>query len=345
MKSNWFKHLWFWIPYLILEVYTEAYWMEVQYHQPYWSTLYHAFLEEFLQMVVIKMPMVYLMIYFIEQFAHKKKNYILLFISLAGTLLLFTWFGYIFLLHVIVPYVYPHLEIVGLGGSPTMVNSFMDKIFVSSAVIAINEYLYSQKLREREKELLKEKVETELNFLKAQINPHFLFNTLNNIYALARKKSDETSDVVMKLSKLLRFVLYETNSKQIPIEKEAEFLKNYIDIEKIRFNDRLNVSYTKSIDDPQTLIMPMCMIPLVENAFKHGASQSTQHAFINIDLNLKDKKFELNVVNSFEGNDDGNETGIGLKNLKRQLELCYKNFELDTKKSENEFHSKLVIYL
>ncbi len=345
MLKDWKKHLWFWIPYTFLEVYSEAYWMGIQYQQSFWSTVYHTFLEEVSQIIVIKIPMVYLMLYFIEKLAHQKRNIWKLTLSLTVSILLFSWLGYLFLMHFVVKVIYSHLEIVGLGGFGTMMNSFMDKIFVASVVIALSEYLYSQKLRNRERDLLKEKVETELNFLKSQINPHFLFNTLNNIYALARKKSDDTPEVVLKLSKLLRFVLYEAEARTIPISREIEFLQDYIDLQKIRFGERLQLQFQYEVENEQQEITPMILIPFVENAFKHGASQSTDNSFINIFLKVRGKELWLKVENSFESQTDEELEGIGLKNLKRQLELSYEKFDMNAETNSNRHIAELVIYL
>ena len=345
MQKLWLKHLWFWIPYTVLEVFTEAYWMGLQYKTSYWETHFYAFLEEFSQILVIKIPMVYLMLFFIWKFAHQNRSIWKLVLSLSVTVLLFSWLGYQFLTEFVVHVIYSHMEIVGLKGFGTLLNSFMDKIFVASVVIALNEYLYSQELKNRERELVKEKVETELNYLKTQINPHFLFNTLNNIYSLARKKADETPDVVLKLSKLLRFVLYETEAKSIPISREIEFLQDYIDLQKIRFDKRLNVKFSTSVDEPQTQILPLILIPLVENAFKHGASQSTDSSFVQVDLHLNKGNLNLNVQNSFESANLDKETGIGLKNLQRQLELSYAEFELKKETKEGIYNAELNVNL
>lgn len=345
MQKFWLKHLWFWIPYTLLEVFTEAYWMGLQYKTSFWETHYYAFLEEFSQILVIKIPMVYLMLFFIQKYAHQNRNIWKLVLSLSITVLLFSWLGYQFLTEFVVHVIYSHMEIVGLKGFGTLLNSFMDKIFVASVVIALNEYLYSQELKNRERELVKEKVETELNYLKTQINPHFLFNTLNNIYSLARKKADETPEVVLKLSKLLRFVLYETESRSIPISREIEFLQDYIDLQKIRFDKRLNVKFSTSVDEPQTQILPLILIPLVENAFKHGASQSTDSSFVQVDLKLKDSYLNLKVDNSVESANLEKDTGIGLKNLKRQLELSYAEFELKNEAENGVYKAELNVNL
>lgn len=345
MQKRWVRHLLFWLPYLVLEVYTEAYWMEIQYEQGTWSTFTHAFLEEFAQILIIKIPMVYLMFYFLEKFSHQSKNWLKLILSLVGTLLLFSILGYKFLVYFIVPVIYSHLEIVGVYGFSSILNSFMDKIFIACVAISLKEYFRSQKFKEREKDLLKEKTETELNFLKSQINPHFLFNTLNNIYSLARKKSNETPDVVLKLSKLLRFVLYETKDKFISIAREIEFLHDYIDLQKIRFNERLKIEFKHEIDDYETQIMPLVLIPFVENAFKHGASQSVDESFILIHLKVKENKLNLTVQNSFETQNSDEPEGIGLKNIKRQLELVYSDYKLETQTDGTQFTAELFIDL
>lgn len=323
MQKKWLWHSLLWLPYLILEVNTEFYWMQLQYQQPVWSTLIHAFSEEFLQLILLKVPMVYLMFYYIEKYRYQRKNNLKLFLTLSFILMFFSLAGYVFLMKFTVPVIYSHMKIVGLGGFGTLINSFMDKIFVAGVAIALNEYDNSQKLKKREQTLLNEKIQSELGFLKSQINPHFLFNTLNNIYSLARKKSDETPQIVIKLSKLLRYVLYGTEMKFTEISKEIDFLNDYIDLQKIRFDERLKVDFCFNIDDDNAQILPLLMIPIVENAFKHGAAQSTKNSFINIDLKLKSGMLHFKLNNSFECADIETKKGIGLKNLKRQLELIY----------------------
>jgi len=344
MKKRFARHFIFWLFYLILEVYTEYYWMEIQYKQSVYSTFVHAFLEEFLTILLIKMPMGYLMLYLISKFRHKKSN-IKLIISLSVTLILFSVLGYVFLVHFIVPYIYPHLEIVGIYGYGGILNSFMDKIFLACVMIALYEYSASQKLKQREILLMKEKTEAELNFLKSQINPHFLFNTLNNIYSLAREKSDKTADVILKLSSLLRFMLYETKEKFIPISKEIQFINTYLEIQKIRFDERLKIEFQNSVTDNQKLVLPLILLPFLENAFKHGASESTDDKFIKINLELRNHILNYSVINSFEKNDNEERKGIGLINFERQLKLVYNDFRLQAEAENNIFTAKLYINL
>lgn len=344
MKKRLVRHFIFWLFYLILEVYTEYYWMEIQYKQSVYSTFVHAFWEELLTILLIKMPMGYLMLYFISRFRHTKSN-IKLIISLSVTLILFSVLGYVFLVHFIVPFIYPHLEIVGIYGYGGILNSFMDKIFLACVMIALYEYSASQKLKRREILLMKEKTEAELNFLKSQINPHFLFNTLNNIYSLAREKSDKTADVILKLSSLLRFMLYETKEKFIPISKEIQFMNTYLEIQKIRFDERLKIEFQNSITDNQELVLPLILLPFLENAFKHGASESTDDKFININLEIDNNILNYSVINSFEKNDNEKSKGIGLINFERQLKLVYNDFRLQTEAENNIFTATLYINL
>jgi two-component system LytT family sensor kinase len=178
---------------------------------------------------------------------------------------------------------------------------------------------------EFEQELMREKLESELNFLRAQTNPHFLFNTLNNLYVLAWKKSDKTAAAIMMLSKIMRFVLYECRVPRIAVAQEAQVIQDYIELEKLRYNERLKVEYTSEIDDPNATIAPLLLLPFVENSFKHGAGGTTGDVHITIQLILFEKKLSFEVTNTVD--DDPplalNGNGIGLKNVSRQLDLLY----------------------
>lgn len=182
--------------------------------------------------------------------------------------------------------------------------------------------------------------------LKSQLNPHFLFNTLNNIYALTRKKSDLAPEVVLKLSELLSFMLYESGTDTIPIEKEIKFLEDYIDLQKIRYTDELSVVFNKHIDQPTQPIAPLLLLPLVENAFKHGASENHFDSFIHIDLTVKDGQLNFSIQNSFEKNLNGTQTNsIGLHHTTRQLELMYATQQLSISNENDVFNVELTVNL
>jgi two-component system LytT family sensor kinase len=222
----------------------------------------------------------------------------------------------------------------------------MDTCVASGAAVVIKLFRLQLAGKEKEKNLIRDKLETELKFLRNQTNPHFLFNTLNNIYALARKRSEETADVVMKLSKLLRFMLYETRNEQIRISDELKILDDYIELEKLRYNDRLTISFLREIDNENEQIAPLLLIPFVENAFKHGASESRFESFINLELNLQDGILEFYIENTKEQNGKKqNDENIGLTNVRRQLELLYKEHEVSIKCEDAVFKVFLKINL
>ncbi len=224
--------------------------------------------------------------------------------------------------------------------------AIMDIGFVSGTAIVIKQIRQQSRRAKVEQLLIREKLETELKYLRNQTNPHFLFNTLNNIYALARKKSDETADVVMKLSKLLRFMLYDTAKPLITIREEIKMLEDYIDLEKIRYNDKLTLSFLKDINDAKEFISPLLLLPFVENAFKHGASESRFASFIDIEIKVHDSILKFTVKNTKESNCQKCEgTPIGLNNVKRQLELLYKDHDLQVLNETSIFIVLLTINL
>ena len=346
MKKRWTRHFLFWLAYLVFETYTEFEWITRQYYYPVVEGLFAAFASESVQVLAIKIPLVYVLFYFLERYTFRKGNKVTLVLIMTVALATFSLLARLLYVSFILPEIYIRHENSIFLDFQGFVDSFMDKVFIAGVAIALKQYSISQKLQQREHKLIREKLETELNFLKSQVNPHFLFNTLNNIYSLARKKSDDTADVVIRLSKLLRFMLYETQHQKISIEKEIHFLSDYIEHEKMRYGDRLNIRFNHVSDDANAGILPLILVPFVENAFKHGASETTAKAFIDINLELKDKQLLFTVKNSFEQESVTQiKEGIGLKNLKRQLELRYPDFDLHTQHEGATFIARLSLNL
>lgn len=206
--------------------------------------------------------------------------------------------------------------------------------------------------RERESQKLqREKVEAELNFLKAQIHPHFLFNTLNNLYALTLKRSEKASEVVLKLSHLLHHLLYEGNETQIALEKELEIINTYVSLEKIRYGERLEVNLSVQGQSTGKAIPPMLLLPFVENSFKHGASQQLEQVWISMIVTIHEQKLEFQVKNSklLAANTSlggAVPQGIGLKNVKRRLALLYgDNYHLSIQDKGTSFQVDMSIPL
>lgn len=218
---------------------------------------------------------------------------------------------------------------------------------LSSGLLIAIEYIHRQfKYNEREKNLIREKLSTELQLLRNQIHPHFLFNTLNNIYALTRKKSDRAPEVVMKLSELLSFMLYKSGEETISIGEEIRVLEDYIELEKIRYDHRLSVEFKQEIDDLSQPIIPLLLLPLVENAFKYGISDSRFDSFIYIQLSVHGSWLRFIVKNSIETSGTETQAGnLGLYATQRQLELTYKEHRLLREADNQTFRIQLDINL
>ncbi|WP_310556014.1 histidine kinase [Flavobacterium sp.] len=347
MKKRIVRHFLFWLAYLSFEVYTEFEWVLGQYKQfSTWEAFTIVLAGESILVFAIKIPIVYVVFYFLNKYIQHKITFLKLSFNVLLSLVFILYIYRLLAVNFIIPYVYGFNENTKILDFQGVLNSFMDTVFILVASISFKQYSVSEKLREKQQLLEKEKLETELNFLKAQINPHFLFNTLNNIYALAIKKSDQTPDVVIKLSKLLRFVLYETKATRIAINKEIQFLNDYIELEKIRYNNRLKIEFNYKIDSDSATIVPLLLIPFVENAFKHGASETISKGFIKIQLKVENNELFFQVDNTFEYVSENEiRDGIGLKNLKRQLELMYPGFVLNTATEGVVFKSRLQLFL
>lgn len=170
-------------------------------------------------------------------------------------------------------------------------------------------------------------MEAELNFLKGQLHPHFLFNTLNNLYALTLKQSPQSPGVVMGLAEILRYMLYEANTEIVPLERDISILNSYIELEKIRYEERLDIHFSINGLTPEYSIAPLLILPLVENAFKHGASEQIGQAWINMDLRLKNRVLKFKISNSKPESavpdDRPHHVSIGLANVRKRLEILY----------------------
>ncbi|MCP4053010.1 MAG: histidine kinase [Mesoflavibacter sp.] len=184
--------------------------------------------------------------------------------------------------------------------------------------------------------------EQELNYLKMQIHPHFLFNTLNTMYGAALKKADDTPNMILKLSNLLDYLLYQVDKPFVSLEDEINHIEDYISLEKMRFNETLNVSFTKDIHSNTISIAPMLFIPFVENSFKHG---TLKNGVLHIDLSIKTTSeiIIFKISNSSLNKKKQNE-GIGLQNIKKRLELLYPNqYQLDIFQEPSKFTVNLQL--
>ncbi|MGZ3920886.1 MAG: sensor histidine kinase, partial [Bacteroidia bacterium] len=216
-------------------------------------------------------------------------------------------------------------------------------LVISSSIKVTNEWFRNQQLM---KSAENEKLNAELNFLKSQVNPHFIFNALNNIYSLENKKSPDTGPAILKLSELMRYMLYETGAEFVSLEKEIEYLKNYIELQKLGLSKEIPVNFNIEGDFTNKKIRPMLLIPLVENVFKHGVSYlSNSELFILI--KISGNQIEIITRNAFkDGLTRNQKEGIGLANLTKRLDLLYfGNYKMDIVKENETFITHLRIIL
>lgn len=278
---------------------------------------------------IVQMPAVYFTIYFLMPRFLFKEKYGEFFLSLIIVILGFStliWIDYVLVQK---PLFWPDStyqpKLINIG----KILKNTTKIYpVLTLAIVIKWFKYWYKEQKANQLLASEKLQAELRFLKAQVHPHFLFNTLNNLYALTLKQSKDAPEVVLKLSDLLNYMLYECNADTVPLNKEIKLVKDYIALEKIRYGKRLNISFNVRGAVTAEMIAPMLILPFVENCFKHGVSEELDESWVNIDLELKRKILTLKVENSKSKNGVSEDRfeykeGIGLNNVKRRLELLY----------------------
>ncbi len=210
----------------------------------------------------------------------------------------------------------------------------------------ISEWLRGQRVRT---ELQKQTMKSELRFLKSQINPHFLFNTLNNLYALTLKKSDKAPDIVLKLSEMMRYMLYECNERRVPLRKEVNYLRNYLDLERLRQGPNVEIRFSVEGQVLNQEVSPLIFIPFVENSFKHGLSNQLTTGFVHIDLVVEPREIYFRIENtkpSMPIRRNHRSGGIGLQNVKRRLELLYPNhYNLDIQDQPDLYTVNLNINL
>ena len=215
-------------------------------------------------------------------------------------------------------------------------------MFSSTAVYVISANV---KNREHRKSLENEKLNAELAFLRSQINPHFLFNSLNSIYSLAYQKSDKAPEAILKLSEIMRYMLDESNEETVWLHEEINYLHNYIDLQKMRFQEKTYVDFQVDIDKTEHRIMPLLLISFLENAFKHGASTDASQP-IRIRIKVNNGRLHFKVENAKNQLNKDQAKGIGLNNLQRRLQLGYPDrHTLHIVESENYYSSELFLYL
>ncbi|HLF45723.1 MAG TPA: histidine kinase [Chitinophagaceae bacterium] len=261
----------------------------------------------------------------------------------------FFLFGFLFIIMIVASSLLK-MNIIGrITNNPLLLNlsgNLKDRIydniiphfFLVIAGAAIKFMIDQINLQKKMAEMAKEKAEAELSFLKSQINPHFLFNSLNSVYFSIDRNNENAREILHKFSEMLRYQLYEANGKKIPVEKEISYLKDYVDLQKLRKDENYSVEYYCAPNVTGFSIEPLLLIPFVENAFKHISNRSGKTNYIKMNMEKEDGLFKFNIENSKEKESVNNmqQGGIGLNNVKRRLELLYPGkYKLDIKETDD----------
>lgn len=210
---------------------------------------------------------------------------------------------------------------------------------------ALAYFIRSSKLDRQIASIQKEKLQSELKYLKVQLQPHFFFNTLNNIYALTLGKSAEAAALIAKLSEMMRYILYESSSQAVPLEKELLFLKNYVEVERVRHSEKIDIRFeTQGIKD-NAKIEPLLLLPLIENTFKHGIREEIDKGYIRIIISLVGSELSVEITNSKPNTPIVKKSkGVGLQNIKERLEMLYPgNFKIEVRDDATYYEVRLTL--
>ena len=346
-QSTIFKHILFWTVvylYFVLSV-----------HNTTMYASYRLILESFGLIVLAQMITAYTCIYVLmHKFLDKNKIGLFVFWMLILLILVFALYQAVRMFYFDVIYfdsynqVQRKYALESYGKRLTYFSVFLSKciLFLTPAALLLAARFY--KNQQKFLKLNEQKKIAELTALRNQLNPHFLFNTLNNLYSLALDKSDKTPEVIEKLSDILDYILYRCKKDYVPVKKEIDLIENYLALEKIRYDKRVSVNFNYTIE-PDTKIAPLLLLTFVENAFKHGVTQELGKAKIDISLTMNGTDLLFSIQNSKPNNVIVDRTGedeepLGLKNVMQQLELLYPNaHDLTIANEENSY--KVVLRL
>lgn len=331
-KKNWINHLIFWTTFLILLILIEGT------EDGFLKTLRTEFINVLLYAVVVYINLLYLIPNFLQ-----KKKFLSYFIMLFFLVLLVTPIKMILL----------YFSFTGNPIAQNSVRSNQILFFLSNFFVIGISTIYNiigdwaNQLKEQ-KEIETQNMQSELKFLRSQINPHFLFNTLNNLYALTLKKSDQAPEIVLKLSEMMRYMLYECNEPKVLLSKELNYIKNYLDLERIRQRNHVEIKFEQTGNVHNQSIAPLLLITFIENCFKHGIKNMVTSGYVNLKFEVLDNEVYFLVENSKPSSlpyqEHKRPGGIGLVNVRRRLELLYPDkHDLKIEDTPNSYKVELIL--
>lgn len=335
-------HTLFWIAYYLICLYNELFINKSFSSDPTVKMFLISNLAVFLLLLIKLTTVYYILFKLLPNWVEDKNVFKLLtkgsFVILSGVVAMRVS------MHLVIwPYIFGEeatsLNILGLVAR--FFYSLLEMLQIVGAAVCIKLYKLRVQSIKNENILISERSRAEIMHLKSQTNPHFLFNTLNSIYSLARSKAEQTPDAIMRLSKILRYTIYDSDKKTIPIIEELKIIKDYIELQQLRFGKRIEIKTEIQLDSELSQITPLLLLPIIENAYKHC---DENNAVILFHLNVVKNNLNLRTSNPVSKMAITT-TGTGLQNLRRQLELLYKEFTLEYTIKEGLFVLELTINL
>jgi two-component system LytT family sensor kinase len=330
-------HAFLWFLFIIIIITSE----NVQVNIPISGRLFSNYVIVFLGFIFIS----YFNMYFLIPKYFKTKRYAVYSIFIIGSILITSELACTIIKNFSPEFASLHHN--GAGHHFHMFFSSASIVIGTSFIYFVGQWIKLQDITIRLREKDAEGSKAELQALKAQINPHFLFNTLNNIYSYSLDKSDKTPDMILKLSELMSYVLHDGRAENVNIQQEIRFIKNYIELEKLRFDQHLELKYHENLNTSSITIAPLLFIPFVENAFKYCSNKRNQAIEIDISFQFLAGTLLFVISNTFEEEDQKTtkkESGIGIENVRKRLKLLYPGkHELLIAQNKNKFTVELKL--
>jgi two-component system LytT family sensor kinase len=271
-----------------------------------------------------QLPLVYIHLYVLVPYLLNKRRYVIHIVVTILLIITYSFCNYFLLKSIPAEYLSTNMNafLRGLKPNYDLLEGFIVVVLTYSLKYMLIAFITQNELLK----VQKEKLQLELRALKAQINPHFFFNTLNNLYSLTLKNSHQSSEVVLKLSDMMRYVLYECNEDKVLLSKEIYFIRNYLELERLRFNTSYQIDYRQEGEADKQVVAPMLMVEFIENSFKHGLNRHFSSGWVRLEIKIASDQLDFIISNSLGSQEDDRETsksGIGLINIKKRLALIY----------------------
>ncbi|MFD1314011.1 sensor histidine kinase [Namhaeicola litoreus] len=277
----------------------------------------------------------------------KKEKYILYAVVFLINLMLFTQLN-IWFFDMVIDKIFPDYYFISYNSNLKLIVLFTLFLIGTTLLKIFEDWIFLNR-RENEKLVIEnQKIQSQLSSLRSQINPHFLFNALNVIYALALDKKEETTDAIVQLSDILRYVIYDSNTNRVMLKDEVKLINSYLEFQKFRLQKSKRIKFNANVENENYLIYPMLLLPLIENSFKYGSNDGLNKPFIKMDLKQINGSFSFCITNNYaisQGHENNNYSGVGIENIKKNLEIIYPDRHVfATEKNNNEFKVTLKLF-